>query len=185
MSEFKCLHDKIFYGLPSLERVAWHMALESAIPTNLPEAVFTRFQERFLHDLLKEKVLPLVPEEHVSLRDAISDVVSLFQRSLAGKVISFHEWAVVARAVGGVAWGSADSAAWAADSAAQAVNHDCRAPETHAAAFAAVHAAEAVALAAADDAQAAVDAFWRWAAERLLALIREEVAAWEAAGKPG
>ena len=180
MSEFKCLHGKIFYGLPSLERVAWHMALESAIPTNLPEAVFTRIRERFLHDLLKEKVLPLVPEEHASVRDKISDVVSLFQRSLAGKVISFHEWAVVARAITGVAWGSADSAARAADSAAGAVSHDGRAPEAHSAAFAVDHAAEAVAIAAADDAQAAVDVFWRWAASHLLALIVEESAAWAA-----
>jgi hypothetical protein len=187
------LQSSIFKGLPSpAEKEAWTQDLDSAIPPGLPEAVFSRIRNRFLHDMLVQKVRPSVPgdEKHTAIRDAISGVVVLLERSIRsikGEPISKDEWQQAAKA----AFAAADAVAWSANPA----NHTGK-WAAWAAAWAATdgadtavdHAATAVILAVArsvPDIEAAAAAFWHWAAERLLALIREEVAAWEAAGKPG
>ena len=167
------LQDKIFEGLPSPEEQAWPEDLMRAIPPGLPEAVFSRIRNRFLHDMLVQQVLPLVPEEGTAIREAIFGVVALLQRCLNGEAISQDEWrsaAVAARAASAAAR-AASAAAYAADAAAYADS----------AAYA-DYAADAAAAAADTTAYAA---FWRWAASHLLKLIGEESAAWEMARKPG
>ena len=167
------LQDKIFEGLPSPEEQAWPEDLMRAIPPGLPEAVFSRIRNRFLHDMLVQQVLPLVPEEGTAIREAIFGVVALLQRCLNGEAISQDAWrsaAVAARAAYAAAYAAdanaASAAAYAADAAA------------HTAAYAAAYAADAA------DGAAASAAFWRWAASHLLKLIGEESAAWEMARKP-
>ena len=161
------LQDKIFEGLPYREAQAWPKDLMRAIPPGLPEAVFSRIRDRFLHDMLVQQVLPLVPEEGGAIRKAISGVVALLKRCLNGEAISQDAWrsaAVAARA--------ASAAAYAADAAdGAAVYADYADAAAHTAAYAADGAA------ASADARAA---FWRWAASHLLKLIGEERVAWAA-----
>jgi len=201
------LQDKIFEGLPSPEEQAWPEDLMRAIPPGLPEAVFSRIRNRFLHDMLVQQLLPLVLEEGGAIRKAISGVVELFQRCLNGEAISQDEWrsaAVAARAASAAAEAAADAAdaaaadgdvaafaaAFAADAAAAAAAAAAAdaADAAYAAAAAAADAAAAhTAAYAADGAAASADAraaFWRWAASHLLKLIGEESAAWEMARKP-
>ena len=178
-----CLQDKIFEGLPSpAEKEAWTQDLDSAIPPGLPEAVFSRIRNRFLHDMLVQQVLPLVPEERGAIRDAISGVVVLLERSIKGEPISKDEWQQAEKA----AFAAADAVAWSANPA----NHTGK-WAAWAAAWAATdgadtavdHAATAVILAVArfvPDIEAAAAAFWRWAASHLLKLIGEERVAWAA-----
>ena len=189
------LQDKIFEGLPSPEEQAWPEDLMRAIPPGLPEAVFSRIRNRFLHDMLVQQLLPLVLEEGGAIRKAISGVVELFQRCLNGKAISQDEWrsaAVAARAAYAAAYAADATAAIAAAYAADAAVHTAAYAAAYAAAKAA-YAADAAAEAAADAAYAADGAaaradaraaFWRWAASHLLKLIGEESAAWEMARKP-
>jgi hypothetical protein len=173
------LKDKIFEGLPYREAQAWPEDLMRAIPPGLPEAVFSRIHKRFLHDMLVQQVLPLVPEEGGAIREAISGVVALLQRCLNGEAISQDAWrsaAVAARAA------YAAYAAYAADAAAASAAAAAAYAAASAAAYAAAAAAYAAASAAASaDARAA---FWRWAASHLLKLIGEERVAWEMARKP-
>jgi hypothetical protein len=179
------LKEKIFEGLPSPEEQAWPEDLMRAIPPGLPEAVFSRIRDRFLHDMLVQQVLPLVPEEGGAIRKAISGVVVLLERSIRsikGEPISKDEWQQAEKA----AFAAADAVAWSANPA----NHTGK-WAAWAAAWAATdgadtavdHAATAVILAVArfvPDIEAAAAAFWRWAASHLLKLIGEERVAWAA-----
>ena len=166
------LQDKIFEGLPSPEEQAWPEDLMRAIPPGLPEAVFSRIRDRFLHDMLVQQVLPLVPEEGTAIREAIFGVVALLKRCLNGEAISQDAWrsaAIAARAASAAAY-AASAAAYAADAAAYAAYADYAADAAAAAADTTAYAAYTAAYAA----------FWRWAASHLLKLIGEESAAWAA-----
>ena len=209
------LQSRIFEGLSSpAEKEAWTQDLDSAIPPGFPEKALTRIRDRFLHDLLVQVVMPLVPEgkKHTAIRDPISGVVDLLNRSIKGESVSKDEWRQAATAArcaymfsaaawscsaedaadaGYAAWHADAVASYAARSAARAAADAARAADAVAsyAAWSAARASDAAAARAAADAawsaaDAAAAAFWQWAAEHLLALIREEVAAWEAAGRP-
>ena len=167
-----------FHGLP--ERADWKKTLIEAIPPGLPERVFNRIRDRFLPTLLEEKMLPLVPEKNMACREAIAGVVTLFQRSVDGTTVDDIEWLFAqtpALHVQNVAGGASIVALWAAAAKDSSITW-----------------ADELVAKAVDEAASvvsnthgtgdAVAAFWRWAAEWLLAIIREEVAAWEAAGKP-
>ena len=172
------LQSSIFERLPSpAEKEAWTQDLDSAIPSGLPEKALTRIRDRFLYDLLVQKVQPLVPEDkkYTATRDAISGVVDLLNRSINGETINNQQWRQAEKAAladAGVAAWSAAWSAWSALSAAESAAWDAAA------------AAESAARAADARAARAAATFWHWAAEWLLAIIREEVAAWEAARKP-
>jgi hypothetical protein len=174
----KELQSIILTRLPSpAEKEAWRQALYSAIPSGLPGEVLTRIRDRFLRDLLVKKVRPLVPENYATTRDAISGVVDLLNRSIKGEPIINQQWRQAATAARSAARSAArfavDAATWhAADAAAQAAK------------WAAWAAAWNAADAAARAGEAAAAAFWQWAAEHLLALIKEERDAWEMARKP-
>ena len=169
------LQSRILMGLRSpAEKEAWIQALYSAIPSGLPGEVLTRIltriRDRFLHDVLAQKVLPLVREEDALHQGRIFRIVAQFESRLRSEVTPYETWCfplITAK----------DSAryCWAARAAAAAAANDAGA--------AAAYAADAPADAAADDtaiAAAAYAAFWRWAASHLLKLIGEESAAWAA-----
>jgi hypothetical protein len=154
-----------------------------AIPPGLPEAVFSRIRNRFLHDMLVQQVLPLVPEEGTAIREAISGVVALLKRCLNGEAISRDEWrsaAVAARAASAADYAAA--AAYAADAAPYADYYAALYADY--AAGAAITGAASAAASAAFWRLAASYFFWHWAASHLLKLIGEESATWEMARKP-
>ncbi len=176
LAEFQ---DKIFEGLPSPEEQAWPEDLMRAIPPGLPEAVFSRIRNRFLHDMLVQQVLPLVPEEGTAIRKAISGVVALLKRCLNGEAISRDEWrsaAIAARAASAADYAAA--AAYAADAAPYADYYAALYADY--AAGAAITGAASAAASAAFWRLAASYFFWRWAASHLLKLIGEEREAWAA-----
>ena len=168
------LKDKIFGGLPYREAQAWPEELMRAIPPGLPEARFNLIRDRFLHDVLAQKVLPLVREEDALHQRRIFRIVAQFESRLRGEVTRYETWCfplITARVSARYYWAARAAHAAAANDAGAA------------AAYAADAAADAPADAAADDTAitaAASAAFWRWAASHLLKLIGEERVAWAA-----
>jgi hypothetical protein len=163
------LETKISKAFPGLEAQTWRQEMSTAIPEGLPEAVFNRIRDRFLHDMLAQQMVPLVSKGDT----AVNGVVSLFERRLRGEIIAQRIWRSAAR----------DALA----ASARLHYEGYPASAASAAAYAAYvrRPAEAAASAVEFAAYAADrDAVYRWAARHLLELIRAEVATWEAAGMP-
>jgi hypothetical protein len=169
------LESEVFTGLcSSLGNASeiWARNLFTEIsPIMRSKNVLNRIRYRWLHDLLKEQVLPLVPVRDADLRNCIDSLLLLFERRLNGEAISADEWwqyADIVLATDDRAFGLGAAVVAIADAAAY--DRDDSSYRRAADVVAGVTRVESN--------------FWEWAAVRLLQIIRDERAAWEAAGKP-
>ena len=182
----------------------WQNDIRRAIPQKLPKRVFSRIRDRFLHAILVAVERNLTKSSTKSAKEqTIPGVVALLKNRLDGEVISKAAWRKAA-AADRSAWNASvtrglnfGAAAYAADASAKAAAAAKAKAAAEAAANAAAEAAANAALAVGiwtaslrsnrsydpQAVHASMTNFFSMMAEWLLAFIREEVAAWEAAGK--
>jgi hypothetical protein len=146
------VQDLFFEGLHERDRAAWHVDLYAAIPVGLDDARLERVRAAWLHEVLMDPERGAVRRAHAT-RHAVEAVGALLARAAAGEAAA--GWVEVASMAERTAAAWDEAAAWAAAWAARA---------------------DATALAVEwasprfGDEQAA---YYRWMADRLLALLRE------------
>lgn len=168
---FQSVEILISHKLRYSEAEAWYEALGEAIPKDgLPEEGFDRIRKRFSQALSEQTPLPQIPESAVAIRAEIAGVVTVLQRCLAGELIGKQALATALAAV----------ATSAANARASIMGARAARPESqrsgHYAMGAAPYDAQAI--------QAAWAEYFAWAADRLLAIIRDEVVNCESPKKP-